>query len=290
MNRDRQSSRDARESGGDSYLATVSDLTSALIFVFVIVLAVFASRLSRVTEVYTSADKTRDQMLDDIAARLDSAGIRVVVDHEQGILRLAENAVTFASGSDTPVIDDMENVGRLARALASVIPCYTTDAFAAWGPNTEGDRPPYCDTLAKPAQYSCNNDEYPWLLEALLIEGHTDSVRVGRGNRFRNNLELSSMRAATVHSLLVECEPNLDDLLNVSRYAIVGTSGYGATRPVADPAQLAENRRIDLRILLEPPEELAVRVDRPSERGGRPLSGTRTVGDAIREELGEPPR
>ena len=56
--------------GGNNYLASVSDLVSALIFVFIIMLAVFAYQLANVTEDLTAADETRDRMLVEIASRL----------------------------------------------------------------------------------------------------------------------------------------------------------------------------------------------------------------------------
>lgn len=111
-------------SGGNNYLASVSDLVSALIFVFIIMLAVFAYQLANVTEGLTAADETRRQILRDIAGRLGSAGIRVDVLYEQGVLRLSDNAINFPSGSDVPVADRHGNVGRLAHAIAEVLPCY----------------------------------------------------------------------------------------------------------------------------------------------------------------------
>ena len=95
----------------------------------------------------------------------------------------------------------------------------------------------------------------PWRLETLLIEGHTDDIPVAIGNRFRNNIELSSMRAATVHRMISACEPKVERLINTDRYQVLSASGYGATRPATrDPARVNENRRIDLRFLMEPPE------------------------------------
>ena len=48
--------------GGQNYLASVSDLVSALIFVFIIMLAIFAYQLARVTSDLASANETRDQI------------------------------------------------------------------------------------------------------------------------------------------------------------------------------------------------------------------------------------
>lgn len=261
------------EQGGDSqdYLATVSDLVSAFIFVFIIMLAIFAYQLAtateeqaNVTEELLAAQETRDRILTDIATRLENTGIRVTVLLDQGVLRLSENAINFPSGSETPVDIHHVNVGRVAKAVAEVVPCYSSvspDSSVA-GVFDEADRvssadgeiPPYCQSPADPASYECRIRRFPWLLETLLIEGHTDEVPVAPGRRFRDNLKLSSMRAATVHRMITACEPGVEHLVNSEGYPILSTSGYGFTRPATlDPEQADDNRRIDLRFLLEPP-------------------------------------
>ena len=257
-------------SEGQNYLATVSDLVSALIFVFIIMLAVFAYQLAnviedqaKVTEELTASDETRDRMLRDIKSRLEKSGMRVEVLADQGVLRLSDNAINFPSGSEIPVPEHHVNVGRLAQAIAEVVPCYVSLPVAASPARGPDDvvvvgygvgSPIYCQPRADPTTYPCKEQEFPWLLETLLIEGHTDDVPVAAGNRFRDNLELASMRAATVHRMIVACEPGLEGLLNTHEYPILSTSGYGYTRPVTrDPERADDNRRIDLRFLLEPP-------------------------------------
>ena len=255
--------------GGHNYLASVSDLVSAFIFVFIIMLAVFAYQLANVTrkqeervEDLEAEEKTRTRMLRDIKRRLEKAGMRVEVLADQGVLRLSDNAINFPSGSEIPVPEHHANVGRLAQAIAEVVPCYVSPGRAAsarTGGNeaftSNGKTPSYCQPPADPDTYPCRKQEYPWLLETLLIEGHTDDVPVAPGNRFQDNLELSSMRAATVHRMIVVCEPGVERLFSTDDYPILSTSGYGYTRPATrDSVRTAENRRIDLRFLLEPPE------------------------------------
>lgn len=258
--------------GGANYLASVSDLVAALIFIFIIMLAIFAYQLAnvtkeqveakeelteRVTEL-TAGDETRDRILQVIADRLQNAGIRVEVLSDQGVLRFSDNAINFPSGGEVPVAHHWVNVGRLAQVLAEVLPCYVSSSdLTTEDTAPTNDAPSYCQPLGDQPGYICRERRrFPWLLGTLLIEGHTDNVPVAPGNRFHNNLELSSMRAATVHRMITVCEPGLDRLLNTDSYSILSTSGYGYARPVTDdPAQVDENRRIDLRFLLEPPKE-----------------------------------
>lgn len=245
--------------GGHNYLASVSDLVSALIFVFIIMLAVFAYQLANVTEDLTAADETRDRMLQEIASRLQDSGMRVEVLSNQGVLRLSENSINFPSGSEIPASDHHTNVGRLAQAIAEVVPCYVSPSRGAFAARGDAEVPWYCQTPADPSTYNCREETLPWLLETLLIEGHTDDVPVTSGRRFRDNLELSSIRASTVQGMIIACEPGVENLLNTDDYPILSTSGYGDTRPVSNSSEPTDdtrrvNRRIDLRFLLEPPE------------------------------------
>ncbi len=266
---------------GQSYLATVSDLVSALIFVFIITIAVFAYQLANVTEEQTSVTEeltsvteeltagreTRDRILQAIGSRLSDAGIRVEVLDEQGVLRLSDNAINFPSGGETPITEHHPHVGALARAIHEILPCYV--ASDRTGPNpgppaaagsesstpaAEGGAARNWCRPSEAAAYECRQRRHPWLLETLLIEGHTDDVPVAAGRRFRDNLELSSMRAATVHRMITACEPAIEWLRNTQGHPVLSTSGYGNTRPATlVPDRFDENRRIDLRFLLEPP-------------------------------------
>ena len=264
--------------GGQNYLASVSDLVSALIFVFIIMLAIFAYQLARVTSDLASANQTREQILRDIAIRLEESGMSVTVVSDQGVLRLSENAINFPSGQETPNSAHLPNVGRVARAIAEVIPCFVADErpappMAAGSSAKSGDsasdgpRPRFCQPPASSESYDCRETGQRWRLETLLIEGHTDNVPIAAGGRIRDNLELSSMRAATVYRMIRLCEPRVERLQNADHYQVLSTSGYGYTRPAtSEESRLNENRRIDLRFLMEPPEgvsqdELRVQTD-----------------------------
>ncbi len=257
--------------GDQNYLASISDVMAALIFVFIIMLALFAYQLSNVTEEQanvterlTASDETRDHILRELENRLEEAGMSVEVLQDQGVLRLSDNAINFPSGSENPVAEHQRNVGRLAKALAEVVPCYVSSdrevMIAGSGIEpavlTTENTPLYCQPTEITSTYTCEEHDYPWLLETLLIEGHTDRVPVAGDRRFRDNLELSSMRAATVYRMITACEPRIEHMRNTENVPVLSTSGYGYTRPATlDPELSNYNRRIDLRLLLEPPED-----------------------------------
>jgi chemotaxis protein MotB len=85
---------------------------------------------------------------------------------------------------------------------------------------------------------------------SLRIEGHSDSQPIHNA-QFRSNWELSTARAMTVLSLLVD-ESNYDPTK-------VSVAGYGQYRPVADdstPEGRKMNRRVDLVVLGAAPAQL----------------------------------
>jgi len=257
--------------GEQNYLASISDVMAALIFVFIIMLALFAYQLSNVTQEQasvtdrlTSNGETREHILVEIAQRLEESGISVEVLSEQGVLRLSDNAINFPSGSEKPVNEHQPNVGLLAQALAEIVPCYVSShrEFSVIGSGRDSnevfstDLPPYCHTMTISSPYQCQEQEYPWLLETLLIEGHTDDVPVSADRRFLDNLELSSMRAATVYRMITDCAPMIERMRNSHNVPVLSISGYGFTRPATNDPELNDyNRRIDLRLLLEPPQD-----------------------------------
>jgi chemotaxis protein MotB len=72
----------------------------------------------------------------------------------------------------------------------------------------------------------------------LRIEGHTDSIPLDPNARYRNNIELSSLRA---YEVMMYLQPILG--LDFSYFSI---AGYGSFHPIVADPTAAENRRIEL--------------------------------------------
>ncbi|MEA2696241.1 MAG: chemotaxis protein MotB [Myxococcales bacterium] len=92
-------------------------------------------------------------------------------------------------------------------------------------------------------------DELVGLGLPLRVEGHTDDTRAS-GNRFRDNWELSTSRAAAV-AAYVQGAHHMDGKL-------LGAAGYGSTRPIAantDAAGREANRRVEMVVTLVPDGE-----------------------------------
>jgi flagellar motor protein MotB len=266
---------EAAEEG--SYLASVSDLLVGLLFVFIILLMAFAlnfrvaerdatvergrlmQELAATARERQQLERERDQLLAErhtlgellrrlsareaerlrvlrsIVSLLAEREVRVVLSPEEGVLRLPEELL-FDSGSAVLRGEGERALRELAAVLARVLPCYANAPAAA--------------------QADCPGTPQP-ILEAVLIEGHTDDVPIA-GGPFRDNWELAAARGVHTYKTLVGFEPALELLRNGRGEALLGIAAYEARRPVvpdATPEARRRNRRIDLRFLLAAPSE-----------------------------------
>lgn len=236
------------------FLASVSDLMSGLIFIFIITVAVFALRLAKATEALTNAEQVRKEVVQAMAEELRKEGIDVTVDPEQGVLRLTDRAIRFPRGASEPEPTYHHNVGVVASVLLRVLQLHVENFDSGDVPAAE--RPAYCEQdEVGPVLSRGAADSVGAKVNTVLVEGHTDSVPIGRGFRFRDNLDLSAARSAEVFRMMLQCEPALLGLKNRTDSPVLSVSGYGETRPVdREHGEADANRRIDLRFMMEPPE------------------------------------
>lgn len=240
--------------GGQDYLVSVSDLMAGLIFIFIITLMIFVLRLQTVTVSLQSSKDTQTVIIELIAKELRAEGLEVELVPEQGILRLTSNSVNFSFGATDPIPDHLPRIDLLGRVMLRVLPCFVRQPSD-----------PTCEAI------NINRERYAALLTTVLIEGHTDAAPVGLTSRFRDNVELSGLRAAAVHRELRSYHPAIDSVLvrpGPQGERVLSISGYGAQRLLTGVDSLdASHRRIDLRFLMEPP------------RGTTPAAG------AMRQEI-----
>jgi flagellar motor protein MotB len=249
----------------ESYFVSMTDILVGLLFIFIIMLMTFALQFrdaeaakNKETRTIQSADELAEaakrRLLTDVESYLQQRGVKVTVDLQQGVIRLPES-VLFERARAELDADGEAALSHVAAALAEALPCYAADRpIACPGPRTA------------------------WL-DALFIEGHTDDDPLRAGARYRDNFELSALRAVNTYRELVDpdpvaSEPDRQDaarlllgLRNRRGEPILAFSGYGDQRPIADnrdPVAKAQNRRIDLRFLmatLRPPELKALAND-----------------------------
>lgn len=222
----------------ENYFVSMTDLMVGLVFVFIILLMYFAMQFQDVTEELTGASKTRTEILEQLQQTLKERGVEVVIDRQDGVLRLPDS-ILFDSGQSVLKPEGRDAVAHLADALNDVLPCYS-----------EG--------VAKSS--TCPTSEHR--IESVYVEGHTDTDHYAGSGGLRDNWDLSVVRATNTYRALIDFKAPLSILC--ARKAercdpVLSVSGYGPQRPVpdgsgSDEAQKTRNRRIDLRLIMMTPD------------------------------------
>lgn len=229
-----------RQPEEEGYYVSVTDMLLGLLFLFLIMLMYFAMQLRETTESLVTAEETRSRLLQEIAGDLRARNVRAEIDLAAGVLRLPDE-VLFQKGLDTPRDAGREALRALAEVLAARVPCYAHPSA--------GVRPETCPAT-------------PHSVEAIFIEGHTDSDPISSTGRIRDNWDLSAARAANTYRLVRDFRPELETLRSrpsgdTRAEALFSVAGYADRRPVqtgdSEEAK-ARNRRIDLRFVMTAPE------------------------------------
>ena len=176
----------------------------------------------------------RSAILSEIERKLkiEFPDILVEVSPENDALRFKGDGL-FTSGSSQLSSSKRKIVEKVGVLITEAIECFTLNP-------------------KKPDYKLCNPDGI--LIEAIQIEGHTDNSRfVGADGRDRN-IELSAKRATSAFFAMQDAKPELLTYQNLKRQPVISIAGYGDMRPVnMDPKMKAENRRIDLRLIMFTP-------------------------------------
>ncbi|MET3855353.1 OmpA family protein [Rhizobium sp. OAE497] len=184
----------------------------------------------------------RDQL------KIDFPDLEVVISEETDALRFQGDGL-FATGSSTLRPDRRAIVETVATRLSQILPCYTIGPRSKW-------------------TAECNPGNA--IIEALQIEGHTDST-----GDFTANLALSTNRANSTFSTILGKSGELVDFLNFRHQPVLSVAGYGQMRPVRDNSTKEgrdTNRRVDLRIIMYTPSQSA-EIDRIRQALSRNSSG-----------------
>lgn len=227
------------EESTEHFFTSFTDLLVGIIFIFMLLLMVFALNYKQAetenkeaVQTIVTTEEVRGEILQAISDGMQERGIKVELDLNNGIVRLPEGLL-FASGQWQLSEQGKNVLSQLAKVMGKVLPCSVAS---------------YRDV-----ELECIGLRQSALLDSVLIEGHTDKQAfVGEGGM--TNWELSAFRAISVYRALVEAEPGLETKLkNRQRQPILGVSAYAERRPV-DSKNLDPNRRIDLRFNMRAPK------------------------------------
>lgn len=235
---------------GMNYLASVSDLMSGLLYIFILILMIALFKLQSATvKAGAGFVDYAEDMVDvgitstRLVVKLEDAikkntGIKVETQPENGVLRIPESAVSFETGSDELDPLNRQKLDKIGAEVSRVLQCYiqgNSNKAACKKDNPNGHT-----------------------LESVFIEGHTDNQQfqgdpTGKGNRL-----LATRRANTVYQAMVHSNASLRDAKNSRGQAVFSLSGYGSDRPAeghahAAPTNDSANRRIELRFTFTQP-------------------------------------
>lgn len=183
--------------------------------------------LDALAKVLGEREKLRKKELQQLKTRLRDQDLAVELDETNGILRLPEKLLFRTSEAK------LQPTGERAIALLA-------------------------KEMLPVARKGCGDSPLKW--EAIYIEGHTDNVPI-KTVEFPSNWQLSSSRAISTFNALILSQPDLQKLQNHQKKAVLGISGYGEQRPVADNATdegRQKNRRIDIRFVMAYPSEAEI--------------------------------
>lgn len=221
----------------DVYLREIARL-DARIEELVAEIADLRSRLAEANPLETYINRSmveRRELLERLRdeLRIDFPDLDVILSEQSDALRFQGDGL-FRSGEAQLRSDRRPFVEAVAARLQQILPCYTLGPQARW-------------------QEDCNRSLA--LIEAVQIEGHTDSD----GGEIAN-LVLSTARANQTFQVMTEHRPDLTRHLNFRGQPVMSVAGYGEMRPVVgnDTVQdKATNRRIDMRIIMYVPSASA---------------------------------
>jgi len=231
----------------ENYFVSMTDMMVGFIFIFIILLMYFALQFQnqreeyeRVNDELTGASKTRADILAKIANSLKDQGVDVIIDPQNGVLRLPDS-ILFDSGQAHFKPGAQEKIEILAQNLATILPCYADSLQDVVVPTG-----------------TCTDNAHK--IESLFIEGHTDKDPLRATGYLADNWDLSVVRATNTYRAMTKASPELEQLCvrkGESCEPILSVSGYGSQRPI-DPGSSSEakqaNRRIDLRIIMVTPD------------------------------------
>lgn len=241
----------------EDYQGSISDLMAGLTFIFIITCMVFIIKLKKAEERKSAIEteskehqEIRNEILTNLENDLKQMNLKVHVDKGNGVLRLRDELGQefFKQGHFELTEHGISVTKHIGSRLKIYLNCSSTPIKKL------------CDSKGK------------LKIENLFVEGHADQAPLEGATKelYKDNLGLSAQRARFAYKIL-ETEIGLSQLAlfqNLSNESILNISGYGDSRLINKHANYLdltsaerrvidrENRRIDLRFIMQQPELL----------------------------------
>jgi chemotaxis protein MotB len=269
--------RHTAEEEGEGYFASVSDLMVGILFVFLLMLTIFAlnyrqaeqdqlverSRYERLVAQLDQQKLETERQREEADRQRREAEVEQQRNHQlRGLLKdaldrleqdiqereqarqslLASLDQQLRAQGVQVVVDQHSGVLRLSGDLL----------FATGSAALSTDAQHTVHVLADVLQQTlpCYAEEQPGtdcpsgavpVLETVLVEGHTDHRPISGNGHYRDNDELSTERALAVFAEMRKDQPGLDAIRNADGLQLVGEAGYGDRRPLSDALGLTDD-------------------------------------------------
>ena len=220
----------------DESFQSLSDLMSAMLFVFIITLIAYIINFSSNRDLTDSLGQQisdlelrKSYIMERVSNNLLRNGIRHSVDIKKGIVSISSDQLGFTAGQHRLSGDAVRTISKVSSSFASELFCANTS----------------------PQDTASCLDGFISEIDAIYIEGHTDNVPFRPRKGIRDNVDLSLLRAASVKRVM-------DELVSAKSSKIFVPVGYGSTKPAFSylvPTDDGRNRRIVFRFALKRPWE-----------------------------------
>ena len=224
------------EMNEDENFQSLSDLMSAMLFVFIITLIAYIINFSSNRDLAQSLGQQmsdlelkKSYIIKNVSDNLLRNGIRHSVDIKKGIVSISSDQLGFTAGQHRLSEAAVRTISKVSSSFASELSC---------------------PMVSIPNDASCVDGFIPEI-DYIYVEGHTDNVPFRPRNGIRDNVDLSLLRAASVKRVM-------DELVSAESSKVFVPVGYGSTKPVVSysvPTDDGKNRRIDFRFDLKKPWE-----------------------------------
>jgi len=223
----------------DENYQALSDLMTAMLFVFIITLIAYIINFSSNKDLAQSLGQQmsdlelkKSYIIRTVSDNLLKNGIRHEVNIKGGTISISSDQLGFTAGQHKLESESISTISKVSASIDAAIKCEPQQLA-----NTE-----LCI------------DGFISEIDHVFVEGHTDNVPFRARNGIRNNVDLSLLRAASVKQIL----DRTDDVVTKTVAKVFVPVGYGDTQPLIEyskPTDDAKNRRIDFRFSLKKPWE-----------------------------------
>ena len=221
------------------WLLTYADLITLLLIMFILLYSAATQDVNKFRQMAQYMRAAFGGVLQQGPTFLKGSGDRIIPELVQRIAASVESVPGAGGGGEAAQVFKNER-GIVVRLMTDNV------LFDKGKVELTDEMKQILDAIAVPLKETGN---------PVLVEGHTDDLPVKGGGKYRNNMELSTIRASKVVQYLIE-----NGKITPQRLSAAGYAEYRPVAPNRSEESRRRNRRIDIVVL----EGAASQTARPS--------------------------